>query len=74
LSDFFTSLLHHFLLDDYLKPAFIECKKGGGLMAYWLVVTIGFLMCLGMVGGTFIYYLRTLALDPQDSINIDPKE
>ncbi|KIL52919.1 hypothetical protein [Jeotgalibacillus campisalis] len=43
-------------------------------MVYWGVVTTGFLMVLGMVGGTLVYYLRTLALDPKDSTRIDPKE
>ncbi|MDG5472673.1 hypothetical protein P6709_13025 [Jeotgalibacillus sp. ET6] len=43
-------------------------------MIYWGVVTTGFLMVLGMVGGTLFYYLRTLALDPNDSIRIDPKK
>ncbi|WP_280632276.1 hypothetical protein [Jeotgalibacillus proteolyticus] len=43
-------------------------------MAYMGVVTAGFLMVLGMVGGAYFYFIRTLALDPKDSVKIDPKE
>ncbi len=39
-----------------------------GLM--W-VTTVGFAICLGIVGGVFIYYLKT-ALDSEDAHRIDP--
>jgi len=39
-----------------------------GLM--W-VTTVGFAICLGIVGGVFIYYLGT-ALDSEDAHRIDP--
>ena len=42
-------------------------------MAYLWIVTIGFIALLGMVGGTFIYFLR-FALDPKDAVRVDPLE
>ncbi|WP_180953605.1 hypothetical protein [Bacillus sp. T33-2] len=39
-------------------------------MAYLWTITTGFVICLGIVGGVFIYFLRT-ALDPEDSTRID---
>lgn len=40
-------------------------------MALWLVTTLGFLLFLGMAGGTFIYFFR-YAMEPKDSIKVDP--
>ncbi|TDL31750.1 hypothetical protein E2R51_11005 [Jeotgalibacillus sp. S-D1] len=40
-------------------------------MTLWLVTTLGFLMFLGMAGGTFIYFFR-YAMEPKDSIRVDP--
>jgi hypothetical protein len=34
-------------------------------MAYFLTVTIGFLLCLGMIGGVFVYFL-SLGLKSND--------
>ncbi|WP_166669546.1 hypothetical protein [Paenisporosarcina antarctica] len=42
-------------------------------MAYYLSVTIGFVMCLGMVVGFFVYYL-SLGLGSNDSTKVDPLE
>jgi hypothetical protein len=39
-----------------------------GLM--W-VTTVGFTICIGIVGGVFIYYLRK-GLDSDDARRIDP--
>lgn len=41
-------------------------------MAYYLSVTIGFVMCLGMVVGFFVYYL-SLGLGSNTS-KVDPLE
>lgn len=35
------------------------------------VTTVGFAICLGIVGGVLIYFLRR-GLDPDDSHRIDP--
>ncbi|WP_413302902.1 hypothetical protein AA0X95_24930 [Bacillus sp. 1P10SD] len=39
-------------------------------MAVWWVTTIGFVLCLGFVGGTLFHFLRG-ALDSEDSTRID---
>lgn len=39
-------------------------------MAVWWVTTIGFVICLGIAGGTFVHFLRR-ALDTEDSTRID---
>ncbi|WP_462408750.1 hypothetical protein [Neobacillus sp. Marseille-QA0830] len=39
-------------------------------MALWWVTTIGFVICLGIVGGIMVHFLRT-ALDTEDSVRID---
>ncbi|MDR7077129.1 hypothetical protein J2Y03_002152 [Neobacillus niacini] len=40
-------------------------------MAGWWVTTIGFIICLGIVGGTFVYFLRG-TLHSEDATRIDP--
>jgi hypothetical protein len=40
-------------------------------MAGMYVTLIGFIICLGLVGGVFIYFLRG-ALPSEDSKRIDP--
>ncbi|WP_180960203.1 hypothetical protein [Neobacillus cucumis] len=39
-------------------------------MAIWWITTIGFVLCLGIAGGTFIYFLRQ-GLDSDDTKRID---
>ncbi|MEH7115417.1 hypothetical protein V7124_24115 [Neobacillus niacini] len=39
-------------------------------MAEWWVTTIGFVICLGLVGGTVFYFLRGV-LHSEDSTRID---
>jgi hypothetical protein len=39
-------------------------------MAVWWVTTIGLVLCLGFVGGTFIHFLRG-ALDSDDAKRVD---
>lgn len=39
-------------------------------MGYLWVMTLGFAICLGLVGGTLIYFI-TSALDTDDSSRID---
>ncbi|WP_169802758.1 hypothetical protein [Neobacillus soli] len=41
------------------------------MTAIWLVTTIGFVLCLGFVGGTIFYFLRE-ALNSEDASRIDP--
>lgn len=41
------------------------------MTAIWWVTTIGFVLCLGAVGGTFFHFLRG-ALNSEDSSRIDP--
>ncbi|MGE6487523.1 hypothetical protein [Paenisporosarcina sp. NPDC076898] len=41
-------------------------------MSYYLVITIGFLLCLAMLGGAFVYFLSH-GLKPGDASKIDPK-
>ncbi|WP_257985847.1 hypothetical protein [Bacillus sp. M6-12] len=40
-------------------------------MAYLWVVTIGYVIILGLVGGLFFYFIRS-AVSPEDAIRIDP--
>jgi hypothetical protein len=40
-------------------------------MAIWWVTTIGFILCLGFVGGTLFHFLRQ-GLNTEDSTRIDP--
>jgi hypothetical protein len=40
-------------------------------MAGWWVTTIGFIICLGFVGGIMVYFLRG-ALNSEDSTRVDP--
>jgi hypothetical protein len=50
----------------------LNILKGGKIMtAIWWVTTIGFVLCLFAVGGTFIHFLRG-ALNTEDSSRIDP--
>jgi hypothetical protein len=42
-------------------------------MAAWWITTIGFIICLGIVGGTMVYFLRG-ALNSEDSTRIDPNK
>jgi hypothetical protein len=51
-------------------PLHIVCKGGISMGLMW-VTTVGLAICLGIVGGVFIYYLRT-ALDSEDAHRIDP--
>lgn len=39
-------------------------------MAYFVAVTLGFVLCLGMVGGIFVYSLK-LGLNSNDSTKVD---
>jgi len=39
-------------------------------MAGWWVTSIGFIICLGFVGGIFVYFLRE-TLNSEDSTRID---
>jgi hypothetical protein len=54
-----------------LPPFRIYIRKGGLRMAGWWVTAIGFVICLGLVGGTMVYFLRG-TLDSEDSTRIDP--
>jgi hypothetical protein len=40
-------------------------------MAEWWVTSIGFIICLGLVGGIIVYFLRG-TLNSEDSTRIDP--
>jgi len=40
-------------------------------MATWWITTIGFILCLGFVAGTFFHFLSG-ALHSEDSTTIDP--
>jgi hypothetical protein len=40
------------------------------IMGYLWVMTIGFAICLGLVGGTLLYYISS-ALDRDDARRID---
>ncbi|MEW9501000.1 hypothetical protein [Jeotgalibacillus marinus] len=40
-------------------------------MAYLWTVTVGYVFLLGMVGGIFVYFLRS-SLNLDDSTKIDP--
>ncbi len=44
--------------------------KGGIFLAYLWVETIGFVICLGIVGGVFFSGIKS-AVNPQDSTRID---
>ncbi|CAM3911229.1 hypothetical protein [Mesobacillus zeae] len=39
-------------------------------MAYWWVVTIGMLLCLGLSGGVLFYFISS-GLDSNDSTRVD---
>ncbi|WP_174733658.1 hypothetical protein [Mesobacillus harenae] len=40
-------------------------------MANLFVTTLGFVICLGLVGGVFVYFVKS-ALNSEDSSRIDP--
>jgi len=40
-------------------------------MAIWWLFTIGFVICLGLVGGIFVHFLME-ALDMEDATRVDP--
>jgi hypothetical protein len=42
-------------------------------MAGWWVTAIGFIICLGFVGGIFVYFLRE-TLNSEDSTRIDTEK
>ncbi|MED3625208.1 MULTISPECIES: hypothetical protein [Neobacillus] len=39
-------------------------------MVIWWILTIGFLSCLGLLGGTLVYFLKQ-ALHSEDATRID---
>lgn len=39
-------------------------------MAFLWIMTIGFILCLGMVGGTLFYFLHSV-LNREDSTRVD---
>ncbi|EPD52323.1 hypothetical protein MHH33_14280 [Paenisporosarcina sp. FSL H8-0542] len=41
-------------------------------MSYYLALTIGFILCLAMLGGAFFYFLSH-GLKTRDATKIDPK-
>jgi hypothetical protein len=41
------------------------------MAAIWWITTVGFIVCLGFVGGTFFHFLSG-ALNAEDSTRIDP--
>jgi hypothetical protein len=57
-------------LSNELLPLKYTLEKGGEKMAGLWVTTIGFVICLGIVGGTLVYFLRG-ALHSEDSTRID---
>jgi uncharacterized protein YneF (UPF0154 family) len=59
-------------MDIYVFHTAYTFKKGGVFLAYLWILTIGFVICLGMAGGIFIYALRS-SLDTEDSTRIDSK-
>lgn len=49
----------------------IVLKEGGMQMAaIWWTTTIGFIICLGLLGGAFVHFLKR-GLNPEDSYYID---
>jgi hypothetical protein len=40
-------------------------------MLFLWIMTIGFILCLGLVGGMFVHYLRA-AMHTHDSVTVDP--
>ncbi len=56
---------------EKMSPLLHIHYKGGIWMAGWWVTAIGFIICLGIVGGTFIYFLRG-TLHSEDATRIDP--
>lgn len=48
----------------------IHQEKEGFFLAYLWVITIGFIFCLGMVGGSLFFVLRS-TLNPEDATKID---
>jgi uncharacterized membrane protein SpoIIM required for sporulation len=42
-------------------------------MSHYLTVTLGLVMCLGILFGTFVYFL-TSALHSKDAYRVDPIE
>ncbi|AZV41294.1 MULTISPECIES: hypothetical protein [Peribacillus] len=40
-------------------------------MAEWWIISMGFIFCLGLVGGGFVYVLKK-ALNSKDATTIDP--
>ncbi|PEQ84790.1 hypothetical protein CN481_22340 [Bacillus sp. AFS006103] len=55
-----------------MHPNYLSIKhKGGFIMAaIWWITTIGFVLCLGFVGGTFFHFLRN-SLDSEDAKRVD---
>ncbi|MGD6843508.1 hypothetical protein ACQCVH_13430 [Bacillus infantis] len=40
------------------------------MLLLW-IITAGFILCLGLVGGMFVHYLRS-AMHTHDSVTVDP--
>jgi hypothetical protein len=41
------------------------------MAAIWWITVIGFVCCLGIVAGTWVYFLKK-ALNSEDSTHVDP--
>lgn len=59
------------ILEIIFSLEHIFLLKGGAFMAEWWIISMGFIFCLGLVGGGFVYVLKK-ALNSKDATTIDP--
>ncbi|EIJ82152.1 hypothetical protein PB1_04420 [Bacillus methanolicus PB1] len=57
-------------MEKRFKTAHTFLTKGGIFIAILWITTIGFVICLGIVGGVHFYFVRQ-ALNVEDSIIVD---
>lgn len=59
-------------MEKLSPPWHIFIRKGGiEMAALWWATTIGFVICLGILCGTWLHFLRR-GLNTEDSTRIDP--
>ncbi|EIJ80833.1 hypothetical protein [Bacillus methanolicus] len=57
-------------MEKRCETSHIFLTKGGIFIAILWITTIGFVICLGMVGGVHFHFVRQ-ALNVEDSIKVD---
>ena len=59
-------------MEKLFPPMHIFTLKGGlNMAALWWITVIGFICCLGIFAGTWVYFLKN-GLNSEDATRVDP--